>query len=202
MHASHLWGSGFAYFAVAAGVFVTAFYSFRMYFLVFHGKENFRHKPFPGEHDHHDDDHGHGHHEPLVPHESPAVVWVPLVALAIPSVIAGYVIGPLVFGDFFKGAIEINLEAHPAMEELAKDFHGVMAMTLHGLHLAAVLARAGGRRGAVLVLHAQPGDPAGDQGALGLHLPTAREQVLPRLVQRERHRALRALDRPDALEGR
>ena len=130
VHASHLWGSGFAYFAVAAGVFVTAFYSFRMYFLVFHGKENFRHKPFPGEHDHHDDDHGHGHHEPHVPHESPAVVWVPLVALAIPSVIAGYVIGPLVFGDFFKGAIEINTEAHPAMEELAKDFHGVMAMTL------------------------------------------------------------------------
>jgi NADH-quinone oxidoreductase subunit L len=137
VHASHLWGSGFAYFAVAAGVFVTAFYSFRMYFLVFHGKEHFRHKPFPvedaGEHDHHDDAHG-GHHEPHVPHESPAVVWVPLVALAIPSVIIGFLtIGPMLYGEFFKGAIVINAEAHPAMEELAKEFHGAAAMAIHAL---------------------------------------------------------------------
>ena len=135
VHASHLRGSGFAYFAVAAGVFVTAFYSFRMYFLVFHGKENFHHKPFPPEHavkDDHHDDHTYGH-APHVPHESPAVVWVPLVALAIPSVIAGYLIGPMIFGEFFKGAIEINLEAHPAMEELARDFHGVVAMSVHAL---------------------------------------------------------------------
>ena len=133
VHASHLWGSGFAYFSVAAGVFVTAFYSFRMYFLVFHGKENFRHKPFPGEHDHHDDDHGH-RHEPPVPHESPAVVWVPLVALAIPSVIVGFLtIGPMLYGEFFKGAIFVNAEAHPAMEELAKEFHGATAMAIHAL---------------------------------------------------------------------
>jgi len=133
VHASHLWGSGFAYFAVAAGVFVTALYSFRMYFLVFHGKEHFRHKPFPGEHDHHDDDHGHGH-EPHVPHESPWVVWVPLVALAIPSVIIGYLtIGPMLYGEFFKGAIQVNAEAHPAMEELAKEFHGASAMAIHAL---------------------------------------------------------------------
>jgi NADH-quinone oxidoreductase subunit L len=131
VHASHLWGSGFAYFAVAAGVFVTAFYSFRMYFLVFHGKENFRHKPFPGEHDHHDD---HGHHEPHVPHESPWVVTFPLIALAIPSVIVGYLtIGPMLFGDFFKGAIVVNSHAHPAMEELARDFHGAWAMAVHSL---------------------------------------------------------------------
>ena len=133
VHASHLWGSGFAYFAVAAGVFVTAFYSFRMYFLVFHGKEHFRHKPFPGEHDHHDDDHGHAH-EPHVPHESPAVVWAPLVALAIPSVIIGFLtIGPMLYGEFFKGAIVINAEAHPAMDELAKEFHGATAMAIHAL---------------------------------------------------------------------
>jgi len=126
---SHLPGAGFAHFAVLAGVFVTAFYSFRMYFLVFHGEERFRHKPFPGDHDH-ADDHGHVHvHEP---HESPAVVWVPLVALAIPSVIIGYLtIGPMLFGEFFKGAIQINLEAHPALEELAKDFHGASAMAVH-----------------------------------------------------------------------
>jgi NADH-quinone oxidoreductase subunit L len=132
VHESHLWGSGFAYFAVAAGVFITAFYSFRMYFLVFHGKENFRHKPFPGEHDHHDD--GHGHHEPHVPHESPWVVTFPLIALAIPSVVIGYLtIGPMLYGDFFKDAIFIDLAKHPAMAEMAKAFHGAGAMALHGL---------------------------------------------------------------------
>jgi len=147
VHASHLPGSGFAYFAVAAGVFVTAFYSFRMYFLVFHGKENFRHKPFPGEHDHHHDDHADDHHahEPHVPHESPWVVTFPLIALAIPSVIIGYLtIGPMLFGDFFKGAIFIDAEKHPALEEMAKEFHGALAMALHALtSLPFILAMAG-----------------------------------------------------------
>ena len=141
VHESHLWGSGFAYFSVLAGVFVTAFYSFRMYFLVFHGKENFHHKPFPGEHDHHDDDHAHGndhshgdHAHAHIPHESPAVVVWPLIALAIPSVIIGYLtIGPMLYGDFFKDAIFINAESHPAMEELAAQFHGASAMAIHGL---------------------------------------------------------------------
>ncbi|WP_290867521.1 NADH-quinone oxidoreductase subunit L [Aquabacterium sp.] len=132
VHASHLPAAGFAYFAVICGVFVTAFYSFRMYFLVFHGKEHFHHKPFPGEHDHHDDDHGHGHaHEP---HESPWVVTAPLVLLAIPSVVIGFLcIEPMLFGDFFKGAIFVNHELHPAMEELKNEFHGATAMALHGL---------------------------------------------------------------------
>ena len=130
VHESHLWGSGFAYFAVMAGVFVTAFYSFRMYFLVFHGKENFRHKPFPGEQ--HDDDHG--HREPHVPHESPWVVTLPLIALAIPSVIIGYfTIGPMLFGNFFDGAIVIDAERHEAMKELAAAFHGPQAMATHAL---------------------------------------------------------------------
>jgi NADH-quinone oxidoreductase subunit L len=110
-------GAGFAYFAVLAGVFITAFYSFRMYFLVFHGKERFREI----EHDHHDDhDHAHGHggHEP---HESPAVVTVPLMLLAIPSVIIGLIaVGPMLFGDFFKGVITIDTAAHPAMAKLAE----------------------------------------------------------------------------------
>lgn len=133
VHASHLPAAHFAYFAVIAGVFVTAFYSFRMYFLVFHGKENFHHKPFPGEHDHHDDDHGHDAHA-HTPHESPAVVWVPLVLLAIPSVVIGFLtIQPMLFGDFFKDAILVNLHAHPAMEELKEEFHGAAAMALHGL---------------------------------------------------------------------
>jgi NADH-quinone oxidoreductase subunit L len=152
VHESHLWGSGFAYFSVAAGVFVTAFYSFRMYFLVFHGEERFRHKPFPPEQAHeepadaahdahghgaqaHDahghDSHGHDDHA-HEPHESPWVVTVPLIALAIPSVIIGFMtIGPMLYGDFFKDAIAINAEAHPAMEELAKEFHGAFTMGLH-----------------------------------------------------------------------
>ena len=135
VEASQLWGSGFAKFAVIAGVFVTAFYSFRMYFLVFHGKENFRHKPFPGEHDHHDDHDNHdGHHEPHVPHESPWVVTLPLVLLAVPSVLIGYyTISPMLFAGFFDGAIFVDASKHPAMQQLAEHFHGAWAMALHGV---------------------------------------------------------------------
>jgi NADH-quinone oxidoreductase subunit L len=130
VHASHLPAAGFAYFAVVAGVFVTAFYSFRMYFLVFHGKEHFHHKPFPGEHDHHDDDHGHAH----TPHESPLVVTLPLILLAIPSVIIGAMtIEPMLFGEYFKDAIFVNHELHPAMEEIGHEFHGAVAMALHAV---------------------------------------------------------------------
>ena len=140
VHASHLPAAGFAYYAVIIGVFVTAFYSFRMYFLVFHGKEHFHHKPFPPEHDHHDDHahddaHGHGdHHHAHTPHESPWVVTLPLVLLAIPSVVIGWLtIQPMLFGDFLKSAIFVDLERHPAMEELAHEFHDATAMALHGL---------------------------------------------------------------------
>ena len=131
---SHLPGAGFASFAVLAGVFVTAFYSFRMYFLVFHGKERFDQNPdaHHGHDDHGHDDHGHGHDSK--PHESPWVVWVPLVLLAIPSVIIGFLtIEPMLFGEFFKGAIFIDAEKHAGMEELAKAFHGPVEMALHSL---------------------------------------------------------------------
>jgi NADH-quinone oxidoreductase subunit L len=143
VHASPLWGSGFAYFAVVAGVFVTAFYSFRMFFIVFHGKERFHDKPFPGEHDHHDAhaDHAdhrnhavHGHAHAHTPHESPWVVTLPLVLLAIPSLAIGFfTIDAMLYGDLFKGAIVVNAERHPAMEELASHFHGAWAMAVHGL---------------------------------------------------------------------
>jgi len=130
VHASHLPGAGFANFAVLAGVFVTAFYSFRMYFLVFHGKERFDQNPDA----HHDDHHGHDHHHDAKPHESPWVVWVPLVLLAIPSVLIGYfTIEPMLHGDFFKGVIFVNHELHPAMEELSAEFHGAAAMAMHSL---------------------------------------------------------------------
>ncbi|MFC5497930.1 NADH-quinone oxidoreductase subunit L [Caenimonas terrae] len=143
---SHLWGSGFAYFAVVAGVFVTAFYSFRLYFLVFHGKERYDQNPEAHGHQahfsdeepdvQHHDGHGdaHGHHEEHKPHESPWVVTAPLLLLAFPSVVIGFLtVGPMLFGDFFKDAIVVNLEKHPAMEELAKAFHGPAQMALHGL---------------------------------------------------------------------
>ncbi|WP_377155453.1 NADH-quinone oxidoreductase subunit L [Roseateles sp. UC29_93] len=135
VHASHLPGAGFAYFAVVAGVFVTAFYSFRMYFLVFHGKENFHHKPFPGEHDHHDDhDDHHGDAHDHTPHESKWVVTVPLVLLAIPSVLIGFfTIKPMLHGDFFKDSIFVNHEVHHAMTELGEEFHGAVAMAVHSL---------------------------------------------------------------------
>jgi len=162
VHESHLWGSGFAYFAVVAGVFITAFYSFRMYFLVFHGEERFGKAHA---HDHHDDhahhahdNHGaegkdptalheatahheeeeedaHGHHglaPGQKPHESPLVVTLPLILLAIPSVIIGFfAIEPMLYGGFFKNVIFIG-ENHPAIEEMAHEFHGALAMGLHG----------------------------------------------------------------------
>ena len=158
VHASHLPAAQWAYYAVVAGVFVTAFYSFRMYFLVFHGKENFHHKPYPTEHDHHadahadTDSHGHGHADAHAqvphthtPHESPWVVTLPLVLLAIPSVVIGYLtIGPMLFGDFFKGAIVVHGEHHPAMKELAAEWHGAAAMAIHSLtSLPFILALSG-----------------------------------------------------------
>ncbi len=149
VHASHLPGAGFANFAVLAGVFVTAFYSFRMYFLVFHGKERFGQAHHDHHGDHHDeepsDDHHHGLAPGQKPHESPWVVTLPLLLLAIPSVIIGYLtIEPLLYGDFFKDAIFIDLEKHPAMEELAQEFHGAMGMASHALtSLPFLLALAG-----------------------------------------------------------
>ncbi len=135
-------GAGFAYWAVLAGVFVTAFYSFRMYFLVFHGEERW------GRAHHGHDEHAGGHHHGLAagekPHESPAVVTLPLVLLAIPSVLIGlYTVGPMLFGDFFKDAIA-SAERHPAMAELAHEFHGWWAMGLHSVSTPAFwLALAG-----------------------------------------------------------
>jgi NADH-quinone oxidoreductase subunit L len=133
---SHLAGSGFAYFSVVAGVFVTAFYSFRMYFLVFHGKERFGHAHHAAhDKDHADEEVSHDHHHGLAhgqkPHESVWVVTLPLVLLAIPSVVIGYIaIEPMLFGGYFKDAIYIG-QNHEAMRELQEEFHGSFAMALH-----------------------------------------------------------------------
>jgi len=115
VHYSHIAGSGFAYVAVMLGVFITSFYSFRLYFLVFHGKERM---------DHHTQEHL---------HETPAVVTVPLILLAIPSVIIGAMtIAPMVFGDVFQGAISVA-PAHDVLKHVAEHFHGAMSFALHGL---------------------------------------------------------------------
>ena len=130
VHFSHLPGAGFAYFAVLAGVFITAFYSFRMYFLVFHGKERFDQNP-DAHHGH--DDHGHHGHDDK-PHESPWVVTVPLVLLAVPSVLIGFLtVMPMLFGDFLKDAITVNTALHPSMVELAKLIHGPVELAVHAL---------------------------------------------------------------------
>jgi NADH-quinone oxidoreductase subunit L len=137
---SNIPGSGFAYFAVMAGVFVTAFYSFRMYFLVFHGEERFGKADDAHHHEHHgdheDEEVAHDHHHGLAPgekpHETPWVVTLPLVLLAIPSVVIGYLgVGPMVAGDFFKGVIHVDSQAHPALSMFLEHFHGAAAMGLH-----------------------------------------------------------------------
>ncbi|SIR79566.1 NADH-quinone oxidoreductase subunit L [Pseudacidovorax sp. RU35E] len=134
VHASHLPAAGFAYFSVVAGVFVTAFYSFRLYFLVFHGKERYDQNPdahHDDAHGHgHDDHHGHGHHEP---HESPKVVTVPLLLLMIPSVVIGFFTLMPMLNSFFDGVIFVDTARHHAMAELREDIHGPVAMALHSL---------------------------------------------------------------------
>jgi NADH-quinone oxidoreductase subunit L len=204
--ATHLWGAGFANFSVLAGVFVTAFYSFRMYFLVFHGEER-----FGKAHDAHGHDHAahapkvhapkafppkshapaahapaHGHHAPVSaaahgdhdahdeheeeehhglapgqkPHESPFVVWFPLVMLAIPSVIIGLLtIKPMLFGNFFNGVIFVG-ENHPAMEELTHEFHSAVAMGLHGFTSLPFWLALGGVVAAYVCYMVQPAIPA------------------------------------------
>ena len=120
VHASHTFGATFAYVAALGAVLAGGFYSFRLVFFAFHGKERF------DTHGHSPDGHG------GTPHESPLVVTVPLILLAIPSIAAGWVIGDVVFGDYFGASIHIA-GSHPGVAELAEEFHGVIPMIVHGL---------------------------------------------------------------------
>ena len=159
---SHLPGAGFAHFAVLAGVFVTAFYSFRMYFLVFHGKERFDQQPHDDQAHHGHDDAHHGQ-----PHESSWVVWVPLVALAIPSLlIGGVAIGPMLFGDWFNGAIRVT-EHHAAMAHLREEFEGPVAMGMHAFTSAPFWLAVGGVALAWLLYLARPTWPAAIAARVG-----------------------------------
>jgi NADH-quinone oxidoreductase subunit L len=145
--ASNLQVSGIVHIALLIGVFVTAFYSFRLYFLVFHGKEKWREI----KHDHHDhahDDH-HGLNPEDNPHEPGWVIKLPLILLAIPSVIIGYLsISSMLYGHFFTGVIVVNGERHPAMMKLSEHYaahlHTPAGMALDGfLSLPFWLAAAG-----------------------------------------------------------
>ena len=151
-HLSQVGGHGFAYFAVLAGVFVTAFYSFRMLFLAFHGNERFGHgEPAHGAaHVDHARDAGHDEHahdasstagaEPDAhaheggpPRESPWVVTVPLILLALPSIYAGWLyIEPMLFGKWFGDSIFVR-EPHAVVAELGREWHGAIPFILHGL---------------------------------------------------------------------
>ena len=128
VHLSQTPGAGVAWLALTVGVFVTALYTFRMYFLVFEGKP--RYEEGGASQAGHDD--GHDHHGPLDPHESPGVVWWPLVALAVPSVIIGAIaIEPLLFGGFFGESIMVSAE-RDVVAIVGEHFHGWLAMGLHG----------------------------------------------------------------------
>ncbi|MBO9829996.1 NADH-quinone oxidoreductase subunit L [Xanthomonas sp. A2111] len=161
--------ANYGYMAVLGGVLITSFYSFRLLFLTFHGKERFRDAHAHDVHAHHDsahtdaeaqshahdahahDDH-HGHHGAHEPHESPWVVTVPLILLAIPSIAIGFfTIGPMLFGtdwaghhaavaikgqavSFFTGIVDFYDPARDTVGALAEEFHGPVKFALHGLY--------------------------------------------------------------------
>jgi len=173
IHHATVPGAGLAYVLAVAGVFVGGFYSFRLVFYAFHGKERFADPHDPdakaadaeakaaGAHDDHakdehgHDDHGHGH----APHESPWVVTFPLVMLAIPSVAAGWLIGTFVYGTYFGSSITISA-AHPAIAVMTKEFHGVIGMMTHALGTLPFWLAVGGAATAWFIYIARPDLPA------------------------------------------
>ncbi len=157
-HESHNWVATYGYYAVLLGAFVTAFYSFRLLYMTFFGKERFR--DTHAEHAHVQDTHhvvhdDHAHHGPVEPHESPWVVTVPLILLAIPSIAIGFfTIGPMLFGTdwsghhpqlpFFLGAIDV-IGARDTVAAVGKEvWHGPIAYALHGLQAPAFWLTLGG----------------------------------------------------------
>jgi NADH-quinone oxidoreductase subunit L len=136
---SSVWGSGYAHMAVLLGVFITAFYSFRMFFLVFHGEERM-------------DEHTRAHLQ-----DPPAVVTVPLILLAIPSAIIGWLtVETVLFSDYFDSAITVFNE-HGAMAAVTEAFHGPASFVLHGLAPGPTWLAAGGVISAWYIYLRKPG---------------------------------------------
>jgi NADH-quinone oxidoreductase subunit L len=137
VHASTRWGSGVAYWAVLLGVIVTSFYSFRLLYLTFHGQPRYK------------VDVGAGHHPPdgilqHEPKESPLVVTVPLILLAIPSIVIGYLtIGPVLFGGWLSDSITV-LPQNDVVAEVGHHFHGPAAMAMHAVQTAPFWLMLGG----------------------------------------------------------
>jgi NADH-quinone oxidoreductase subunit L len=165
-HASSIPGHTYAFWCVALGVFVTAFYTFRMLFMTFHGAERFghgaHHEPAPPvTHEAHEDE----HHGP--PKESPWVVTVPLILLAIPSIVAGWIgIEPLLFGDFFGKSIFV-LPDHNVLEHLKEEWHGAGAFIMHGLVSPTLWVAIAGAVAAGYLYLVNPAMPARIAGRMG-----------------------------------
>jgi NADH-quinone oxidoreductase subunit L len=136
VHFSQVPFAGFAYVCALAAVFVGGLYSFRLIFFTFHGEERFRHAAdHHGDHGHdahHDAHDEHGHHGPVEQQESPKVVTVPLILLAIPAIGSGWLIGTILYGNWFGDAIVVAA-AHKGMATMAAQFHGIFGMMLHGV---------------------------------------------------------------------
>jgi NADH-quinone oxidoreductase subunit L len=159
VHLSKTPGAGFAWLMVTACVFVTAFYTFRLVFYAFHGKERFGEAG--REHDAGHSAHGHA------PHESPPVVTIPLVLLAIPSIAAGWIVGPVLFGDYFGGSINIAA-AHPGLREMAEEFHGLVPMMQHAVSSAPLWLSLAGIALAAYMYLLRPDLPARARARAGL----------------------------------
>jgi len=148
VHFAGISGSGFAFFCAVSSVFVSALYTFRLLFMTFHGKPRM---------DHHTEEHL---------HESPWVVTLPLIVLAIPSIGAGWLIGPMLFGDYFGSAIVI-MPQHEAMAKMASEFHGIGAMMTHALGTLPFWFSAAGIFTAWYLYMAKPGLPGKIRQAAG-----------------------------------
>jgi len=148
VHAAGIPGSGYAYWCVLLGVFVTALYTFRMFFLVFHGKERM-------------DEQTREH-----VHETPAVVTVPLIMLAVPSVAIGwFTIEPVLFGEYFGDAIKV-IEGHDALATVGREFHGPWAFVLHAFQGQVVYIAFAGLLTAWFLYLKRPDIPENEQSVL------------------------------------
>jgi NADH-quinone oxidoreductase subunit L len=149
VHASDRWGAGLAYWAVLLGVAVTAFYSFRLLYMTFHGKPRYT------------VDVGAGDHPPdgvlqHAPHESPLVVTVPLILLAIPSIVIGYLtIGPVLFGGWLGESIFV-LPHNDVLAAFGEHFHGAAAMGLHAVQTPPFWLMLAGFAAATLIYLVRP----------------------------------------------